>query len=68
MLCDYLHLLERWKIEYAPQPQDAAWHPLFVEALQKNSYVEYLLDILLFGEMEEKAALIAEQGKEVVRL
>ena len=57
-----------WKIEYAPQPQDAAWHPLFVEALQKNSYVEYLLDILLFGEMEEKAALIAEQGKEVVRL
>ena len=68
VLCDYLHLLERWKIEYAPQPQDAAWHPLFVEALQKNSYVEYLLDILLFGEMEEKAALIAEQGKEVVRL
>ena len=58
MLCDYLHLLERWKIEYAPQPQDAAWHPLFVEALQKNSYVEYLLDILLFGEMEEKAALL----------
>ena len=55
VLCDYLHLLERWKIEYAPQPQDAAWHPLFVEALQKNSYVEYLLDILLFGEMEEKA-------------
>ena len=35
---------------------------------KKNSYVEYLLDILLFGEMEEKAALIAEQGKEVVRL
>ena len=29
---------------------------------------DYLLDILLFGEMEEKAALIAEQGKEVVRL
>lgn len=68
VLCDYLHLLERWKNEYAPQPQDAVWHPLFVEALQKISYVEYLLDILLFGEMEEKAALIAEQGKEVVRL
>ena len=67
VLCDYLHLLERWKIEYAPQPQDAAWHPLFVEALQKNSYVEYLLDILLFGEMEEKAALIAEQGKEAAQ-
>lgn len=68
VLCGYLHLLEQWKIEYAPQIQDAVWHPLFVEALQKTSYVEYLLDILLFGEMEEKAALIAGQGKEVVRL
>ncbi|WP_314724207.1 CHC2 zinc finger domain-containing protein [Enterocloster bolteae] len=68
ILCDYLHLLEHWKTAYAPQPQDAVWHPLFVEALQKISYVEYLLDILWFGEMEEKAALIAEQGKEVVRL
>ena len=68
VLCDYLHLLEHWKIGYAPQPQDAVWHPLFVEALQKISYIEYLLYILLFGEMEEKAALIVEQGKEVMRL
>ena len=27
--------------------------------------VEYLLDILLFGETEEKAALIADYGKDV---
>ena len=68
VLCDYLHLLERWKTEYAPQPQDAVWHPHFVEALQQISYVEYLLDILLFGELEEKAALIAEQGKRVIEI
>ena len=68
VLYDYLHLLERWKTEYAPQPQDAVWHPLFVEALQQISYVEYLLDILLFGEMKEKAALIAEQGKRVIEI
>ena len=68
VLCDYLHLLERWKTEYTPQPQDAVWHPLFVEALQRIDYVEYLLDILLFGEMEEKAALIAEQGKRVIEI
>ncbi len=41
---------------------------LFVEALQRISYTEYLLDILLYGEIEEKAALIAAQGKEVLRL
>ena len=68
VLCDYQRLLEHWKTAYAPQPQDAIWHPLFVEALQRISYTEYLLDILLYGEIEEKAALIAAQGKEVLRL
>ena len=68
VLCDYLRLLEHWKTAHAPQPQDAIWHPLFVEALQRISYTEYLLDILLYGEIEEKAALIAAQGKEVLRL
>ena len=63
VLCDYLRLLEHWKTAYAPQPQDAVWHPLFVEALQRISYTEYLLDILLYGEMEEKAALVAAQGR-----
>ena len=38
VLCDYLRLLEHWKTAYAPQPQDAIWHPLFVEALQRISY------------------------------
>ncbi len=32
--------------EYAPQTPDEAWNPLFVEALQKKPYTEYLLDIL----------------------
>nr|WP_274603386.1 CHC2 zinc finger domain-containing protein [Blautia glucerasea] len=68
VLCDYQRLLEHWKTAYAPQPQDAIWHPLFVEALQRISYTEYLLDILLYGEIKEKAALIAAQGKEVLRL
>ncbi len=62
VLCDYLRLLEHWKTA-RPQPQDAIWHPLFVEALQRISYTEYLLDILLYGEIEEKAALIAAQER-----
>ena len=55
MLCDYLHLLERWEKEYAPQTPEETWNPLFVEALQKKPYTEYLLDILLSGSMEERA-------------
>ena len=41
------------------------WNPLFVEALQKQDYVDYLLDTLLSPDMEERAALIASYGKEV---
>ena len=37
-------------------------------SLTKASHVEYLLDVLLFGETEEKAALIADYGKDVIQL
>ncbi len=65
VLCDYLHLLERWEKEYAPQTPDEAWNPLFVEALQKKPYTEYLLDILLSGSMEERVSVVVQYGKEV---
>lgn len=65
---DYLQLLREWKENHAPEPEDDEWNPLFVEALQKQTQVEYLLDVLLSGTMEEKALLIAEHGKEVAAL
>ena len=66
ILSDYLHLLMAWRKDYAPHSPDEAFHPRFVEALQKQAQVEYLLDILLFGETEEKAALITDYGKDAV--
>ena len=48
-----------------PKGPEDDWHPLFVEALQRQDYVEYLLDTLLSPDMEERAALIASYGKEV---
>ena len=68
VLSDYHNLLRRWKRDYAPKTPDEEWHPLFVEALQKQSHVEYLLDVLLFSDMRERAALIASYGKEVRNL
>ena len=32
------------------------------------SHVEYLLDVLLFGDTEEIASLITEHGKDVIQL
>ena len=60
VLADYLHLLRVWKTDYAPHSPEEAFHPRFVEALQKQAHVEYLLDVLLFGDTEEIASLIEE--------
>lgn len=68
VLSDYYHLLRRWKTQYAPRQPDGDWNPLFVEALQKESHVEYLLDTLLFGTLHERVSLIIEYGKEVRNL
>lgn len=68
VLSDYYHLLKKWEIDYAPNKEDEIWHPLFVEALQEKSHLEYLLGILVFGEIEEKALLVMEYGKEVASL
>ena len=68
VLSDYHNLLRCWKRDYAPKTPEEEWHPLFVEALQKQSHVEYLLDVLLFSDIEERAALIASYGKEVRNL
>ena len=65
VLCDYRNLLCRWKEDCAPKTPEDDWNPLFVEALQKQNYVDYLLDTLLFSDMEERASLIASHGKEV---
>lgn len=68
VLSDYYHLLKKWEMDYLPSMEDETWHPLFVEALQKKSHLEYLLDILAFGEIEEKALIVMEYGKEVASL
>ena len=68
ILADYLHLLRAWRTDYAPHSPEEAFHPRFVEALQKQAQVEYLLDVLLFGETAEKAALITDYGKDVIQL
>ena len=68
VLSDYYHLLEKWKQDYAPKPEDVQWHPFFVEALHKRDYVGYLMDILLSGSMEERAAVVAGHGKEVRKI
>ena len=62
------YALERAMFPDTPHSPEEAFHPRFVEALQKQAHVEYLLDVLLFGETEEKAVLIMDYGKDVIQL
>lgn len=67
VLCEYFHLLQKWEQQYAPQTPEDDLHPLFVEALQRKSYTEYLLDSFLDGSPEERWELVAQQGKAFAR-
>ena len=58
VLCDYLHLLERWKVEYAPQSPEDELDDRFVEACQVIEYVDYLLDVLMFAELEQRVKAV----------
>ena len=58
VLCDYLHLLERWKVEYAPQSPEDDPADRFVEACHMIGYVDYLLDVLMFAELERRVQVV----------
>ena len=45
VLCDYLRLLEDWKMQYAPASMDKEPDDRFVEACQMLDYIEYLADL-----------------------
>lgn len=61
VLCGYFHLLQDWKDAYSPKTPDEELNPLFCEALQETDYTEYLLDILISGTPEERAAVVKDQ-------
>ena len=63
-LTDYLHLLEDWKVRYAPKTPDDALDDRFVEACQMLDYIEYMADILNVGDLEERVAVVDELMKD----
>ena len=64
VLMEYLHLLEGWKVRYAPKIPDDALDDRFVEACQMIDHIEYLADILTVGDLEERVAVVDELMKD----
>ena len=55
ILSDYLHLLEEWKAE-------------FIEACQQIEKISYYLDLLVFGELQDRIEFLLDSGKDVKRI
>ena len=68
VLSDYYYLLKKWEADNSPQTPEEEPHPRFVEAIQKKTYVEYLLDLFLYESEEEQKAWIAEHTAEITHL
>ena len=58
VLYNYLHLLESWKVQYAPKSPDDAIDDRFVEACQMLDYIEDLVDILTFADLEVRVKTV----------
>ena len=59
-LLGYLKLLELWEQKYSPTSQISTPDPRFIEACQMKSYVEYLCDIFIKGNTEERVVVIRD--------
>ena len=68
VLSDYYYLLKKWEADHSPRTLEEEPHPRFVEAIQKKTYVEYLLDLFLYESEEEQKAWIAEHTAEITHL
>ena len=64
VLCDYLHLLESWKVQHAPKTPEDALDDRFVEACQMLDYVEYLADLLIAAELEQRVKIVEMLNKD----
>lgn len=53
ILHGYYDLLIDWKQRYCPKASDEEWHPLFIEALQRQADVRQLIFELEFGTTED---------------
>ena len=63
ILHSYYDLLVNWKWRYCPKVPDKNWHPLFIEALQRQADIRQLILELEFGTTEEVKTLYEHYRK-----
>ena len=61
---DYRRMLIEFQKRFSPKAMDEEWDERFVYAGMKIPYLEYYLDILLFGNLEEQKELLNDKEEE----
>lgn len=64
VVTDYLHLLQKWKKDYVPMISEEIWDERFLEVCRMLEYVEYLADMLTFGEAKQRVELTEKLFKD----
>lgn len=65
-IIQYHKLLRRWKTEHAPKSPEEVPHPLFVEACQREQYIENLFhQVFIDGDFKAKAGFWRTHQEEV---
>ena len=58
VLAEFLHLLQGWKVRYAPKAPGDDLDDHYVLACQQEEPIGYALDILVVGSLEERVRLV----------
>ena len=64
VLGDYLHILQDWKTNCAPQSPEDAIDPRYAEACHMLERIENMLDILTCGTPKERAEVVTDLQKD----
>lgn len=59
---------EEWEIRYAPKTPEEEWKAEFIEACQQIEKINYDLDLLVFGELQDRIEFLLDSGKDVKRI
>ncbi len=68
ILHGYYDLLIDWKRRYSPKASDAEWHPLFIEALQRQANIRQLIFELEFETTGEVKTVYEHYRKMVIEI
>lgn len=71
VLTDYLHLLKNWKQQYAPAKEEFMNNQInekYIEACYNIDYIEYLIDVFIYGSFKDKVSLYKTHRKEVQKI